>query len=244
MLKQIAPYAVKGVIWYQGEADDEKAELYHRMFPSLIRCWRELWDDDFPFLFVQLAPFRHWMSCTGARYPELRAAQQWTADNVMNTAMAVITDAGCDWDIHPKNKRPVGERLALLAEHYVYGDDILCEAPRMCGISVNDSQITLEFDFAGDGLRLRGDRLNSLEIYQGGYPIAYTSCKAEGNTVTVYGDEIQAGMPTEARIACTDFYEVNVFNSAGIPARPAIVTTSVSPLDAKSGVRFLFSKPW
>lgn len=225
MLKQVAPYTIKGVIWYQGEADDEKAELYHKMFPALIRCWRDLWNDAIPFLFVQLAPFRRWMNCTGARYPEIRAAQQWTADHVQNTAMAVITDAGCAWDIHPKNKRPVGERLALLARRYIYGDDILCEAPRMRGISVKDSQITLYFDYAGEGLRLQGDQLNSLEIYQGGYPIGYTSCQAGGNAVTVLSDEIHAGMPTEARIAWTDFYEVNLQNSAGIPARPAIVSS-------------------
>ena len=82
MLTQAAPYTVRGILWYQGEADDAKAELYNRVFPELIRCWRELWQEELPFLFVQLAPFRRWLGCSGTRWPEIRAAQQWTADNV------------------------------------------------------------------------------------------------------------------------------------------------------------------
>lgn len=227
MLRPVAPYAVRGVLWYQGEADEEKAYLYRRIFPALIRCWRELWAEELPFLFVQLAPFAEWLGCRGVRYPEVRAAQQWTADHVAHTAMAVITDAGCSWDIHPKNKRPVGERLALLAEHYVYGEDVLCEAPRLREISVRDAGLTLYFEHAGEGLRLQGSRLDSLEIYQAGYPVDHAECRAEKNTVTVSGDAIRAGVPTEVRIAWTDFHEVNLTNSAGIPARPAIVSLNI-----------------
>lgn len=225
MLRQIAPYGIQGVLWYQGESDDIHAELYHRMFPALIRCWRALWNEELPFLFVQLAPFAHWLACTGARYPELRAAQQWTADHVPHTGMAVITDIGCDWDIHPKEKRPVGERLALLAERYVFGEDVLCEAPAMRKIELQDSTVILHFDFAGEGLQLDGDRLGGLELYQGGYPVAFDSCSAQGDKVIVTGKDIRAGLPTEARLAWTDYYAVNLKNNAGIPARPAIVST-------------------
>ena len=224
MLKQVAPYGIRGVLWYQGEADDEKAYVYHRIFPALIRCWRELWKEELPFLFVQLAPFGSWLACRGTRYPEVRAAQQWTADNVSKTAMAVITDCGSEWDIHPKRKKPVGERLALLAERDVYGEeDIVCEAPRLRNVAVEEGRIDLKFDFAGDGLHLYGDRLNALEIFQGGYPVQCDTCEASGDTVCVSGSQIHANLPTEVRLAWTDYYEVNLKNSAGIPARPAIL---------------------
>ena len=102
MVCQVAPYGARGVLWYQGEADDERAELYHRIFPALIRSWRDLWGEELPFLFVQLAPFERWMACRGDRYPEVRSAQQWVADNVPNTAMAVITDCGSRWTSTPR----------------------------------------------------------------------------------------------------------------------------------------------
>ena len=223
MLCQVAPYGIRGVIWYQGEADDEKSGIYHRIFPALIRNWRELWAEELPFLFVQIAPFAHWLACRGTWYPNVRAVQQWTADNVANTAMAVITDCGCDWDIHPKNKRPVGERLALLAEHYVYGEDVLCEAPRMREFDVEKGKITLRFEHAGEGLQLDGNRLDSLEIYQDGYLVDYDSCSAAGDTVCVFGSKICPDLPTEVRLACTEYHNVNLKNSAEIPARPAIV---------------------
>lgn len=223
MLKPLAPYSIRGVIWYQGEADDEKAEIYDRIFPALIQSWRKLWSEDLPFLFVQLAPFRQWLGCKGTRYPEIRAAQQWTADNVPKTAMAVITDSGMEYDIHPKKKQPVGERLALLAERYVYLLDVLCEAPRMCSARIRDGSVILQFDYSGEGLRLEGNLLNALEVFQNGYPVAYEACEAQGNTVIVYGSNIRLGFPTEVRLGWTDYYKMNLYNSAGIPARPSLV---------------------
>lgn len=226
MLCQIAPYGTRGFLWYQGEADDEKAEIYHRIFPALIRCWRDLWSEELPFLFVQLAPFGHWMACQGSRYPEIRAAQQWVADNVPHVAMAVITDSGSEWDIHPKKKEPVGKRLALLAQHYVYGEDVLCEAPRMARLSVKEAKIEILFQHAGSGLCLHGKRLNSLEIYQGGYPVEYADCSVNGDTLTINGADIRPGVPTEVRLAWTAYCEVNLKNSAGLPARPSIIGTN------------------
>lgn len=226
MVCQVAPYGARGVLWYQGEADDERAELYHRIFPALIRSWRDLWGEELPFLFVQLAPFERWMACRGDRYPEVRSAQQWVADNVPNTAMAVITDCGSRWDIHPKEKRPVGERLALLAARYVYGADVLCEAPRMKSAAVSDSRIDIRFDHAGDGLHLDGARLDGLELYQDGYPVGYDACAAEGDTLTVLGESIRADAPTQVRLAWTGYCKVGLKNSAGIPARPAILSAN------------------
>lgn len=123
MLRPIAPYGIQGVIWYHGETDgDNHPEVYETLFPALIRCWRALWGEELPFLFVQLAPLRQWMDCIGTPYAIIRKAQQHTADNVPNTGMAVITDVGMEHDIHPKKKQPVGHRLALLAMAKIYGE--------------------------------------------------------------------------------------------------------------------------
>ena len=90
MLKEVAPYTVRGIIWYQGETDgDCHPELYKTIFLSLIRNWRQLWNEELPFLFVQLAPFGQWMDSIGEPYVQIREAQQYAAENVPNTAMAI-----------------------------------------------------------------------------------------------------------------------------------------------------------
>ena len=237
MLLPCVPYGIKGVLWYQGCSDSdtkEDAEGYSKVFPALIRHWRELWGEELPFLFVQLAPLNHWMQAVGTYYPITRAAQQLTADTVPNTAMAVITDVGMEWDIHPKKKQPVGHRLALLAEHYVYGEQgVLCEAPTLKEIRIEDGKAVLTFENAGDGLYLTDavpygqivgrNTLGGLEIFQNDEKIdlAGAVCTAEGDEVTVDAPAIRAGVPTKAAIAETGWYLVNLYNSAGIPARPA-----------------------
>ena len=117
---------MRGVIWYQGESDAPKEAVYRSVFGQLIKCWRELWQEQFPFLFVQLAPFEGYRFMGGSQYPIIRECQQQVADQVENVGMAVITDCGMRYDIHPKNKKLVGERLALQAEKRVYNIPVVC----------------------------------------------------------------------------------------------------------------------
>ncbi|MBR1758818.1 MAG: hypothetical protein IJ744_08825 [Lachnospiraceae bacterium] len=237
MLKPLSPYAIRGVIWYQGETDgDGHPEAYETLFPALIKNWRALWKEDLPFFFVQLAPLEQWMACVGEPYVIVREAQQHTADTVPGTGMAVITDVGMQHDIHPKKKQPVGRRLALLAENKVYGKDILCEAPTLVSAAVSSGKIDLKFDHAGDGLVLKvavpygqvvGEtHLGGLQIFQDGKELSadLLAARAEKNTVTVTSPEIKEGVPTEIRIAKTGWYLVNLYNSNDIPARPATLT--------------------
>ena len=113
MVHPLMPYAIKGVIWYQGEANVGRTAQYKVLFPAMIKNWRDDWKQgDFPFLFVQLAP---WDVPKTPTWPELREVQLWTAQNVKNTGMVVITDLGDRADIHPRVKDPVGARLALCA---------------------------------------------------------------------------------------------------------------------------------
>lgn len=234
MLKPIVPYAIRGVIWYQGEMDgDCHPEIYKTLFPELIRNWRQLWNEELPFLFVQIEPLDHWMDCFGERYVEIRDAQQQTVDTVPGTGMAVTTDVGMQFDIHPKKKQPVGHRLALLAENKVYKDDVLCEAPTLSGIKVEDGRLILSFENTGDGLyfaetvpygQLVGaEQFGGLQVFQNGEELdaEQLRVKAEGNQVTVFGESIHIGVSTQVKVAKTGWYLVNLYNSAGIPARPA-----------------------
>lgn len=234
MLKAIVPYGIRGVIWYQGETDgDCHPKLYQTLFPAMIRNWRQLWNEELPFLFVQIAPLERWMDCIGANYVEIRAAQQHTAETVPGTGMAVSSDVGMQSDIHPKKKQPIGHRLALLAENRVYGEDVLCEAPTLSGARTEEGKLILTFENVGDGLYLAqtapygqeigSERLGGLQVFQNGQELDLGNAKAraEGNTVIVSGAEIRSGVPMQVRLAKTGWYLVNLYNSAGIPARPA-----------------------
>lgn len=233
MLKQIAPFTLKGIIWYQGETDgDCHPEVYKTLFPALIKNWRQLWKEELPFLFVQIAPLEQWLNCKGESYVQIREAQQYTAETVPQTGMAVITDLGMRYDIHPKKKQPVGYRLALLAEHIVYGEGNLCEAPTLSEIQVNEGTLILTFDNAGEGLYLAEDapygqhvgseHFGGLQVFQDGYKLdeSKLNVMARGKHVVVMGRQIKAGRSTTIEIACTGWYLVNLYNSAGIPARP------------------------
>jgi sialate O-acetylesterase len=121
MIAPLTPHAIRGVLWYQGESDasPERAPVYARLFETTIRSWRRAWGvGDFPFLFVQLA---NWTAGPGNAWPELREAQRQTL-SVANTAMAVTIDVGSPTDIHPRDKKTVGTRLALAARALAYGE--------------------------------------------------------------------------------------------------------------------------
>lgn len=126
MVKQAAPYSVRGVLWYQGESDDVpgRNKLYKDMLAGLISDWRILWGDEtISFLIVQLPGFEKWMmNATKNQYSIIRSCQQYVTDTVKNTYLCSISDLGEEMDIHPKNKKDVGNRLALLARGHVYGE--------------------------------------------------------------------------------------------------------------------------
>lgn len=128
--------------------------------------------------------------------------------------------AGDKFDIHPKNKRPVGERLALLARGKVYGEDILCEAPEATPAKWVDRQLVIPFLHAGEGLRLKGEHLKSLEIYAGDREIQPDQIEVSGDAIVVKADGLQSASHIEIRFAYRNYAEVNLYNSAGLPAKP------------------------
>lgn len=238
MLSVVAPYTLRGFLFYQGESDgDRYPEVYATLFPALIRGFRALWKEELPFLFVQLAPFGSWMASTGEPYVQVRKAQQLASETVVGTGMAVITDIGMELDIHPKKKQPVGHRLALQAMHRVYGDtDVLCEAPTLIAGELKDGELVLTFANTGEGLYLASEtpdhaaadpeKLGGLQITQSGSPLAMenVSARAAEDKVILTSSELKAGASLTVALARTGWYRVNLYNSADIPARPAELT--------------------
>src|SRR5262249_8567852 len=152
MIAPLIPYAIKGAIWYQGESNAGRAYEYRTLFPTMIKDWRERWHEgDFPFLFVQLAPWNAG-NPEGPQWAELRDAQLFASQKVPLTAEAVITDVGDLQDIHPKQKEPVGARLALAAEALAYGKKVEYSGPVYEGMKVVGNKVILSFTHTGGGL--------------------------------------------------------------------------------------------
>lgn len=132
MVRKIAPFSVKGILWYQGESNSgEDASIYQATMEALVSCLRSTWQDDtLPFCFMQIAPFTRWLGCTGEGYAVVRHQQDLAAASIPGCYMSNVMDLGEHDDIHPKFKKEVGRRLALLALGHVYGQAGLCpDAP-------------------------------------------------------------------------------------------------------------------
>jgi len=225
MLKRVAPYSARGVIWYQGESDAPHADIYGSVFESLIHCWRDLWRDELPFLFVQLAPFGEWLGSTGEAYPRVRQQQQSVADTVPGTWMASSSDSGLQWDVHPKRKKSIGSRLALLARRHVHGQDILADAPRPVTVLPTHSGIEIRMSDA-DGLVLRRGPLPIEVVSPAGRPLPITRVAVESDRLVLEGS-FPAG--STIRFAWTGYYEVGLVNGAGIPATPFYLEVPEGP---------------
>ena len=223
MVKTIAPYGIRGFLWYQGESDDDTPGMnvyYKDMLSGLISDWRTLWKDDtLPFMIVQLPGFEKWMDNNKPNeYPIIRQCQQETADTVENVHLCSISDAGEQLDIHPKNKKVVGERLALLARKYAYGEEILADAPRIESVTREKNVVTITWANAGDGIKVKGDVIECLHVFAGEEEKAYIFA-TEGNKLILNVEQAEEE-PLKVKFAKTSWYLVNVYNSADIPAIP------------------------
>ncbi len=157
MVAPVRPYGLRGVIWYQGEADASSPAVYQRLFPALIHGWRSEWKQgDFPFYFVQLAPYGPIVAePQESSWAALRAVQLRASQTVPGTGMAVITDCGHETEIHPLPKQPVGQRLALLALARTYGQQFVYSGPAFSGMTIRAGKATLSFQHVGRGLESR-----------------------------------------------------------------------------------------
>ncbi|MBI2844480.1 MAG: sialate O-acetylesterase [Armatimonadetes bacterium] len=220
MLAPIVPYAIKGAIWYQGESDVPVAHQYQTIFPTMIRCWRGTWKQgDFPFLFVQLAPFTKIQPEPHEDpWAELREAQRLTSLKVPMTAMAVITDCGDEEDIHPRAKEPAGARLALAARAIAYRQRITYQGPVYRSLRIEGDRAIISFDWADAGLEARGGELTGFAV--AGADGKFLTAKAEilGSEVAVWSPDVPH--PTAVRYGWSGYPVVNLFNKEGLPASP------------------------
>lgn len=217
MVAPIIPYAIKGAIWYQGESNVSRPVQYRKFFQSLITSWREKWNiGDFPFYFVQIAPFRYNEKLESASL--LREAQMMSL-SLPNTGMVVTTDVGNIDDIHPKNKKDVGIRLAkwALANSYEF-DDLVYSGPFYKFMEIEGNSIRIHFDHVGSGLMCNADSLTDFEI--AGSDKIFVNARAiiDRATLLVSSDEII--YPLAVRFGWGIITLPNFFNNEGLPAAP------------------------
>ena len=212
MIAPLIPYAIKGAIWYQGESNSGKAKLYQTLFPAMIADWRKAWNiGDFPFYFVQIAPHM-------GQSPEIREAQLLTLKKSPNTAMAVTVDCGDSADIHPANKRPVGERLALAARALNYKQKVAYSGPIYSSMEVKGNTIVLSFDHVNKGLEVKGSALTDFVISADGKKFVPAKAEIKGKTVIVSAENVTT--PVAVRMGWNKVPHVNLFNKDGLPASP------------------------
>lgn len=220
MIAPLIPFAIKGVIWYQGEENTARAKQYQELFPALIQDWRMKWGQgDFPFLYVQLANFMQPKDEPGeSNWAELREAQLMTL-SVPNTAMAVIIDIGEAADIHPKNKHDVGKRLALAAQKIAYNEDIVYSGPIYESMQIEENVIRIKFKHTGSGLIIKGEELKEFAIAGPDGKFYRATAKIENDEVLVSSDKVP--QPVAVRYAWADNPEnANLYNKEGLPASP------------------------
>ncbi len=220
MVAPLVPYAMRGVIWYQGESNASRAVQYQTLFPTMIQAWRTQWGQaDLPFLFVQLANFRaRKPQPAESAWAELREAQRLTLA-LPNTGMAVAIDIGEAKDIHPKNKQDVGKRLAAWALHHTYRRKaVVPSGPLFQRAQSKGKAMVLHFEYA-EGLGTADDRAPR------GFAVAgrdkrwlWAEARIEGTTVVVThpdGKKVKY-----VRYGWADNPDVNLVNGAGLPASP------------------------
>ncbi len=220
MLRPLAPYALKGVIWYQGESNADRAEQYRRLMRTLIACWREAWNSELPFYQVQLAPFmaRHSQPRDSA-WAELRESQELLEQDLREVDCAVIIDSGDSDDIHPRNKALVGRRLARIALAKQYGRAVEHSGPRLVAHETAKDAMRLRFAHCDGGLcALGGAPLAGFAIAGEDRRFVWAKAVIEADTVTVSSHEVPK--PVAARYAWADHPVANLVNQDGLPARP------------------------
>lgn len=228
MIAPLIPFAIRGAIWYQGESNAGRAWQYRMLFPDMIQNWRlDFEQGDFPFLFVQLAPWdrskkRELAEITkepaASDWAELREAQSHTTRVLPNAGMAVITDYGDKDDIHPMKKEPVGARLALAARGLVYGHKVAYSGPVYRDLTIENGRALVSFDHVHGGLRAQGGSLRGFEIAGADRKFVWAEARIEGQRVLVESPAVP--QPIAVRYGWSDFPVVNLFNKAGLPASP------------------------
>ena len=222
MIHPLIPYPIRGVIWYQGESNAYRAEVYEKLLTGMIGAWRKAWGQgDFPFLIVQLTDFNvNEDGATGVKWAKLRDAQSAVADHVPQTGLAVTLGLGDAEDIHPQRKMEVGERLALWANKIAYGKDVVCQGPVFNSVKYTGAEAIVSFR------PLKGELKSSDQKEVGGFAVAGSDkqfkpaqARLEKNQVILKSSEV--AKPAFVRYAwCNRPADANLTDESNLPARP------------------------
>ena len=220
MIHPLIKFPIKGTIWYQGESNVVTHQYYKALFSRLIESWRNKWGYDFPFLFVQLANYQERFDYpTESNWAKLREAQTQTFQEVDRTGIAVAIDIGQANDIHPRNKKDVGERLWMAARKVVFEEDIIHSGPMYKSHEIHDNYVEVSFHFAENGwYNKEGDNIEGFAIAGQDSVFHWANVKLVGSTVVLSSDEVQN--PIEIRYAWADNPKVTLYNSEGLPVIP------------------------
>ena len=220
MLAPIAPLSITGALWYQGEQNSERGFQYRRVLPAMIEDWRKLFGQgDFPFYIVSLPAFRHRSETpTDDTWAETRESQAFTAATVRNSCLAVTIDTGDPDNIHPKDKLPVGERLAFCALAKRYGKNAVYSGPTLASVERLPNSIRLHFANTDGGLLVKGAKLEEFAIAGEDRKWYWADALIEGDTIVVSSPSVPN--PKEVRYAWQSNPAATLFNGAGLPAVP------------------------
>ncbi len=213
MIYPLVGFKIAGVLWYQGETNAGSA-VYNKTLGGLIQSWRNAWADDFSFYYVQIAPFKY----EGGDYQGVivRDAQRRLLNESTNTGMVVISDVSTNEDIHPRNKKPVGERLANLALSKNYKKDKgIVSSPLFESATTNGKKITVHFKNA-EGLHTKNKKVTLFEVAGEDGVFYPAKAKIKNTTVVVSSKEVKT--PKQIRFAWHNAAQADLFNKAGLPA--------------------------
>ncbi|MEP7376730.1 MAG: sialate O-acetylesterase [Chitinophagaceae bacterium] len=221
MLAPVINYTIKGFLWYQGESNASRPEEYAKLQPALITDWRSKWKQgELPFIYVQLPNFMDANYLPSeSQWATLRESQLKSL-SVPNTAMAVAIDLG-EWnDIHPDNKKEVGERMALAAKKIAYGENIVHSGPIYQSLKTEGNKIIITFDHTGSGLITNdGEEISEFAIAGADKKFVWAKAQVEGDKIIVWNDAVQE--PLYVRYAWADNpVNPNLYNKEGLPASP------------------------
>ena len=211
MIHPLLNYKIKGAIWYQGESNADRAYQYRSLFPAMVKNWRDLWEQgDFPFYYVQIAPHH-------GQTPEIREAQLLALNRIPNSGMVVSADHGNPKDIHPRNKKPIGKRLASWALANTYSKNIAFSGPLYDHYLIKDAVIEIYFKHS-NGLNIKGDALKDLEIAGADGVFYKAEAQIENDHLVVFSTAVE--QPKAVRFGWKNSPEVLLFNAHGLPASP------------------------
>ena len=220
MIAPLAPFGVKGAIWYQGESNADRPYHYRHVLSGMIRDWRKTFaSGDFPFFIVELAPFTAIVGePVDQEWAVVRESMQWVANALPSVDTVSIVDVGDQNDIHPQQKQPVGERLSRAARVLAYGEKMIPAGPEYASVAFKDNKAVITFKNVGAGLEAKDGELKGFTIAGENGQFYNTTASIDGDTVVV--SSIKVLTPKAVRYGWANYPVVNLWNKDGLPASP------------------------